>query len=128
MVKPFAPENDQLLPPMKVLFLGVNEEDTTFLTKGTRLDVVRRASSNSTGFYPEQEHFDALVLDAAHSSADRIQELKKSGQTAVFMLTDSPEVPVAVQMIKQGADGFLVRGVTNPSAFLRMAQLARGRE
>lgn len=112
---------------LNVLFVGVSEEDTAFLTKGAPLDVVHRSSSFTGDLPLEEEHFDALVLDVVHAKTGSIRSLKQCAATPVFVLADAFQVPQAIQLVKEGADGFLVRGITNPNSFFKLAKMAKAR-
>ncbi len=118
MVKPFGLKKSDAPGSLKVLFVNVNEDDTSFLTKEVLIKVVHASSSSSLEAQLEQDRFDALVMNMAGSDSEKIRQLKKSHGTAVFLLADSFDLSKAIEIIKQGADGFLLRGISSPASFV----------
>ena len=102
-------------------FVSTSEEDTTFLTRDSSAQVKRAGSLKDIEQVPEG----IVVVDACAVSAAEIQELQRSPDTAVIVLADLKNVPVAIEHVRNGADGFLVKGISGPEALESLARYAK---
>ena len=95
-------------PKVKFVFVRTCEEDTTFLTGNLPAEVTRANYIEEL----KRDRADAIILDSAVASPEQISSLKKSHDTAVFVLSRPETLSHAIDQVKNGADGFLVKGIS----------------
>lgn len=109
---------------LKVLFVSVNEEDTSFLTKDVPIKVVHASSPSHVEAHLEQDQYDALVMSVSVPERTQICQLKATHDTAMLLLADTSSLSQAIEVVKQGADGFLLRGVSKPTSLVELTKSA----
>jgi FixJ family two-component response regulator len=77
----------------------------------------------------EMEHAQVrgVFIDVASADPGDIVDLRKNlrlKEVPIFILANSSEVPLAIEYVKRGAQGFLVKGLSDSDSVLKLMQYA----
>lgn len=111
----------------RVLFLNKNDEDTAYLTRDLPMEVVRAARIEDVRREIYEGQIDGVVMDVASTRPKDILAFREntSGPAIpLFVLADTDELPLAIEYVKLGAQGFLVKGLSDSDSVLKLMQYA----
>ncbi len=110
-----------------ILFLNKREEDTTFLTRDLPMGVVRTEDLNEAQRELENEQIKGIFIDVASAEPSDILSLRRNSSRRdipIFILASPEELPLAIEYVKLGAQGFLIKGLSDSDSILKLMQYA----
>lgn len=110
-----------------VLFVNGSKEETTFLTRGLPVKVIQTDGLEGANQEMKTQSLKGIFIDIASAKPSDIVNFKAhSGQPdiPVFVLAHASEISVAIQYIKQGAKGFLLKGLSDSDSVLKLMEYA----
>ena len=111
---------------LKVMFVNSSEEDTKFLTRGLPIDVIQASSLESAKCEIEKQPVDGVFVDVGSLPEGEATGIRTSqlASLPVVILAGITELMRAIEQVKKGASGFLVKGVSDSASVIRLMQYA----
>ncbi|MBA4147836.1 MAG: hypothetical protein H0X66_06940 [Verrucomicrobia bacterium] len=123
------PESEQLMS----LFLFVNDckEETRFLTSGLPVRVIQTEHLDTAKEEMKSQSLSGIFIDIAFVQPGDIADIKSRSlsrshqhDVPVFVLAHAAEVSAAIQYVRQGAQGFLVKGLSDSGSVQKLMEYA----
>ena len=113
---------------LKLLFVNTTESDTQMLTKGLQAEVIRADRVENAKATLQREKVDGIFVDVSSLGAAEVAQMQSRtpAQTAwpLVLLTDLAGMPHAIEQVKHGAHGFLVKGVSTSASLVNLMRYA----
>lgn len=110
-----------------VLFVNDSKEETTFLTRGLPVKVIQTGHLDGANEEMKTQALRGIFVDIASARPSDIVKFKacsKQPNVPVFVLAHASEISLAIEYIKQGAQGFLLKGLSDSDSVLKLMDYA----
>ena len=110
-----------------VLFVNGSKEETSFLTRGLPVKVIQTDHLEGATEEMKTQPLRGIFIDIASAQPSDIENFKahsRQPDVPVFVLAHASEIAVAIQYVKQGARGFLLKGLSDSDSVLKLMEYA----